>query len=103
MPKTTSKRDSRVTVIKALAHPTRLQLAEALRGDGVCCVGELHARVGGDLSTVSKHLSLMRDAGWIKSEKRGLHIHYSLACDCLGEFLRCVDQLAATSNKENCC
>ena len=92
--------DPRVAVIKALAHPTRLKLAEALRGEGVCCVGELHARVGGDLSTVSKHLSLMRDAGWVKSEKRGLHIHYSLACDCLEDFLRCVDQL---SDSSNCC
>lgn len=95
-----STADSRVTVIKALAHPTRLQLAEALRGEGVCCVGDLHAKVGGDLSTVSKHLSLMRDAGWVKSEKRGLHIHYSLACDCLEDFLRCVDELADNSN---CC
>ena len=92
--------DARVTVIKALAHPTRLQLAEALRGEGVCCVGDLHARVGGDLSTVSKHLTLMREAGWVKSEKRGLHIHYSLACDCLEDFLHCVDQLAGQST---CC
>ena len=96
----TDRCDSRVSVIKALAHPTRLQLAEALRGEGVCCVSELQAKVGGDLSTVSKHLSLMRDAGWVKSEKRGLHIHYSLACDCLEEFLRCVDELAANPN---CC
>lgn len=95
--------DSRVSVIKALAHPTRLQLAEALRGEGVCCVGELHSKVGGDLSTVSKHLSLMRNAGWVKSEKRGLHIHYSLACDCLEDFLRCVDQLAGDSDNSNCC
>lgn len=102
MPNTAISCDSRVTVIKALAHPTRLQLAELLRR-GACCVGDLHAAVGGDLSTVSKHLALMRDAGWIQSEKCGLHIRYSLACECLEDFLCCVDQLADDPKNPNCC
>ena len=102
MPMLASMCDSRVAVIKALAHPTRLRLVEIL-GRGPCCVGELHTAVGGDLSTVSKHLALMRDAGWIQSEKRGLHIHYSLACDCLEDFLCCIDQLAGASPQPNCC
>ncbi|MGB6222980.1 ArsR/SmtB family transcription factor [Haloferula sp.] len=91
--------DRRIAVIKALAHPTRLKIAESLAKHPLC-VSEIHDLIGSDLSTVSKHLTLMREAGWLACEKKGLHIHYRLACDCLDEFLRCVDTLA-TSN--NCC
>ena len=78
----------RVAVIKALAHPTRLRIAELL-AKKTSCVGELHQQIGGDLSTVSKHLTC---------QKTGLHIYYSLACDCLDDFLCCVDSLSTNSN-----
>ncbi|MEP4078135.1 ArsR/SmtB family transcription factor [Haloferula sp.] len=91
--------DKRIAVIKALAHPTRLKIAESL-SSGSLCVSEIHELVGGDLSTVSKHLTLMREAGWLSCEKCGLHIHYQLACNCLDEFIRCIDTLASS---KNCC
>ncbi len=97
---TTSERRS--AVIKALGHPSRLRMAEALM-QGEQCVCDLKELVGSDMSTVSKHLSLMREAGVLNCEKRGLNIYYSLACDCLGEFLRCVDKLACGGNKNTCC
>ena len=95
--------DRRVEVIKALAHPTRLAIAQAL-ADAPRCVSELQGLVGSDISTVSKHLTLMRKAGWISCRKDGLHIHYRLACDCLGDFLRCVDSLGAegSCNSPDC-
>lgn len=82
----------RVTVMKALAHPSRMRIAEALM-QGEMCVCDLQALVGADMSTVSKHLSLMRSAGVLTCEKRGLNIYYRLACTCLGSFLRCLDEL----------
>ncbi len=87
-------------MIKALAHPTRLHIAEIL-SDGPVCVSDIQAKAGSDLSTISKHLSIMRDAGWLSSQKQGLHIFYSLSCSCLDDFLRCVDTLA--SNPNSCC
>ena len=92
--------DHRVRIIKALAHPARLRIAEAL-ASGERCVTELRALVGGDLSTVSKHLTLMRGAGWLTCEKRGQQVHYRLACDCLPTFLRCIDSL--TGDDGTCC
>ena len=92
--------DARVSAIKALAHPTRLRIAEALAA-GPLCVSEIHALTEADLSTVSKHLSLMREAGWLSCEKQGQHIHYRLACECLDTFLRCVDSLGC--GDANCC
>ena len=95
----------RAAVIKALAHPSRLLIAEALM-EGELCVCDLKELVGADMSTVSKHLTLMREAGVLVCEKRGLNIYYRLVCGCLGDFLRCVDQLARKPVKtktKTCC
>lgn len=93
--------DRRVRIIKALAHPARLEIAEAL-ASGERCVTELQALVGGDLSTVSKHLTLMRKAGWITCEKYGQQVRYRLACECLPTFLRCVEDIGGRSDACDC-
>lgn len=84
--------DRRVAVIKALAHPSRLIIAEALQG-GEKCVCDLRELVGSDLSTVSRHLSVMREAGLLETEKRGLNVYYRLRCRCLLSFFACIDSL----------
>ncbi len=89
----TSTPAQRAGVIKALAHPSRVLIAESLLA-GERCVCELQEIVGADMSTVSKHLTLMRKAGLLVSEKRGLNIYYRLACPCLSDFFHCVDLMA---------
>lgn len=91
--------NKRVEIIKALAHPTRLRIVEIL-SEKTLCVGDIRKITGGDLSTISKHLTIMREAGWITCEKKGLQIHYSLACVCLDEFFQCLDSL---SSDQGCC
>jgi DNA-binding transcriptional ArsR family regulator len=93
-----SQIERRVAVIKALAHPSRLTIAEALQ-QGEQCVCDLRELVGSDLSTVSKHLTLMREAGLVEMEKRGLNVYYRLRCPCLLGFFECVDSLAPGSAK----
>jgi ArsR family transcriptional regulator len=85
--------DRRVAVIKALAHPSRLIIAEALQG-GEQCVCDLRELVGSDLSTVSKHLTVMREAGLLEMEKRGQNVYYRLRCPGLLSVFECVDSLA---------
>ncbi len=93
----------RAQVIKALAHPSRVLIAEALT-DGERCVAELTELVGADTSTVSKHLLVMKNAGLLAVEKRGLNVYYRLACPCLGEFFRCVDLINTTRHEAmSCC
>jgi len=87
---------TRATVIKAMAHPSRLLCLDALMA-GECCVAELTELVGADMSTVSKHLSLLRSVGLVTVEKRGLQVFYRIACPCLGEFFSCMDDLAASA------
>jgi ArsR family transcriptional regulator len=85
-----NKSVQRAAVVKALAHPSRIMIAEAL-ADGERCVCELTDLVGADMSTVSKHLTLMKSVGLIEAEKRGLNVYYRLSCPCFSDFLRCVD------------
>lgn len=79
-------------IFKALGHPSRLLMVDAMR-NGEKCVCELRELVGDDMSTVSKHLSILREAGIVTSEKRGTNIYYSLKLPCLGNFLCCTEKV----------
>ena len=79
-------------IFKALGHPSRLTMVDALR-DGEKCVCDLQALVGDDMSTISKHLAVLRDAGVVTRRKQGVNIYYSLALCCLDQFLACTGQL----------
>jgi|SRR5688572_20181724 len=60
-----------------LAHPIRLQLLDMLaRHSGKVCVCDLEASVAVKQPTVSHHLKLLREAGLIEWEKRGLWSYY---------------------------
>ena len=81
-------------MIRALGHESRLAIVERL-ARGACCVCVLNEMVGGDMSTVSRHLSVLRGAGIVESEKRGLRVFYSLRTPCVLRFLDCIEQVAA--------
>ncbi len=87
-------------MLKAMAHPSRLLILETLT-DGERCVCDLQRIVGSDLSTVSKHLSLMRDAGLVADRRQGLQVFYRLRVPCVLSFLDCVDAVRATSERAN--
>ncbi|KAF0124741.1 MAG: ArsR family transcriptional regulator [Elusimicrobia bacterium] len=67
---------------KALGHPTRLFIAHQL-GRRDACVCELRDLVGDDISTVSKHLSVLRNAGIVDSVRKGNQIIYNLKLRCV--------------------
>jgi DNA-binding transcriptional ArsR family regulator len=82
----------RAQVLKALGHPSRLAMVEALL-EGEKCVCELQELVGSDMSTVSKHLSVLRSAGIVCDRKQGLWVYYSLRLPCVARFFECVDEV----------
>ncbi|MBK1834847.1 ArsR/SmtB family transcription factor [Roseibacillus ishigakijimensis] len=86
---TTVSTARQVEIIKALAHPVRLEIVQSL-SQGPRCVSDIVASFDCDMSTISKHLTLMRKAGWVSCEKKGLQVYYELACDCLPTFLTCI-------------
>jgi DNA-binding transcriptional ArsR family regulator len=93
---TTTTLQRKADIIKALAHPSRLAMVEAL-ADGEMCVCHLQELVGSDTSTVSKHLTLLKHAGIVTDRKQGLWVYYSLRTPCVLNFLGCIEALAAES------
>lgn len=87
--------EQRAKIIKALAHPSRLLMIETLAA-GPRCVCELRELVGADLSTVSKHLAVLKNAGIVMDERRGKEIHYHLAAPCVLDFFACIEALCQT-------
>ena len=77
-------------IYKALAHPTRLfivyEIAENKRS-----VTELATKVGVDISTMSKHLEILRSRKIISRVKEGNQVFYKLEFTCLLNFFECVN------------
>jgi len=92
----------RARVMKALAHPSRLLMVDAL-GRREQCVCELTELVGADISTVSKHLSILKDAEIVTSDKRGLQVFYRLKCTCIPQFFECVESVLKQQAGSPCC
>jgi ArsR family transcriptional regulator, arsenate/arsenite/antimonite-responsive transcriptional repressor len=92
--------EARARIIKAIAHPSRLFIIEELHKEERC-VGELTDMIGADASTVSKHLSVLKNAGLVTDEKRGNSIYYTLRCTCIMDFIGCVEDVLSANAKEN--
>ncbi len=84
--------EAKSRVLKALGHPTRLLIAEEL-GRGERCVCEFVDMAGVDYSTVSRHLTVMKQAGLIEDEKRGKRVFYRLRVPCVLNFMECVEEV----------
>ena len=82
----------RSEIMKALAHPTRLFIIDFL-ADGEKCVCEIVEQVGVDISTISKHLLVMKNAGLVEDEKRGLNVFYKLICPCVSSLFTCLEDI----------
>lgn len=62
-------------LLKALAHPVRLQILEILR-EGEQCVCHIEATLGQRQSYISQHLMLLRKVGVVADRKDGLRVYY---------------------------
>ncbi|MCB9497740.1 MAG: winged helix-turn-helix transcriptional regulator [Fibrobacteria bacterium] len=97
-PSQTSPRDKswfieRSRVLSALSNPARLQMVVSL-SEGEKCVCEMASEVGLDMSTTSRHLVQLRQAGILSDERRGNMVFYRLKATCLPAFLDCLEGLA---------
>lgn len=88
---TLKKYEERVTILKAMAHPTRLFILDQLKA-GALCVCEINEMIDADVSTISKHLSVLKSAGLVSSLKKGLQVHYSLEMPCILESFQCIEK-----------
>jgi DNA-binding transcriptional ArsR family regulator len=84
--------NARAGVIKAMAHPTRLFIIEELE-KVERCVCDLTEQIGADVSTVSKHLSVLKQAGIVIDDKRGNQVFYKLRVPCILNFFGCIESV----------
>lgn len=92
---TLEKCRAQAEILKALSHPVRLFLVRQLV-DGERCVCELTAVTRLGVSTVSRHLSYLKQVGVLADEKRGREVWYRLQCPCVLRFLDCIDEVIET-------
>ncbi len=97
--RTKAKYEARAAIIKAMAHPTRLFIVDELSRNERC-VCELTDMIGADVSTVSKHLSVLKAAGIVDDEKRGLQVWYNLKMPCVLKFFSCIESVLESNAKQ---
>lgn len=92
--------EKQAEIAKAVAHPLRIAIMDFLK-DGEKCVCDIAEHVGSERSNVSKHLSIMVNAGILDCRKDGLKVIYRLKCGCVLDFLGCVTQVLRHQTEEN--
>ena len=97
--RTQAKYEARSSILKAIAHSTRLFIVEQLSVKERC-VCELQEMIEADISTVSRHLAVLKNAGIVQSEKRGVQVYYKLRCPCILEFLNCIETVIKDTARE---
>ena len=90
---------ARARVAKALAHPSRLLILDAL-AEKETCVCKLTELVGADQSTVSKHLAVLKQAGLVEDRKDGVMTFYRVKVCCLPKFWACIESVLKENLKE---
>lgn len=89
----------RAKIFKALAHPSRLMIVDALQ-ECPKPVGELVELVGAEYATVSRHLSVLKEVGIVTEDrKEGATVFYRLEVTCINGFFTCVTEVLAGRKK----
>lgn len=78
--------DPDVRLLQAAADPARLAILRQLSSDGPTCACDFSDCCDIGQSTVSHHLKVLREAGWIDGERRGTWIWYSLRPEAVERF-----------------
>ena len=85
-------------LFKALGHPSRLLIVD-VRASGELCVADLTRLVGSDASTVSNHLSVLRNVGLVVDDRRGQQVFYRLGAPCVTKVFRCLEEIRKANEK----
>jgi len=89
-------------MFKALSHPSRLWIVETLANKNAC-VCELVEGLNVDFSTVSKHLSILKQAGIVEDEKQGKQVVYKLKLKCILKVTECIENtLEKRAHNQSC-
>lgn len=89
---------ARARVMKALGHPLRLQILDALqRGD--LCLCELHPLFKVRQPTLSRHLSVLKQAGLVTERRAGPRVILHLATPCILRAFDCAMEVVQADHR----
>lgn len=89
--------DPDVLLLQAVADPTRLAILRELSAEGPVCACDFTSCCDVAQPTVSHHLKVLRQAGWVESERRGTWIWYSLRQEAIDRFRTLSEQLVVAA------
>ena len=87
-------------IVKAMAHPLRIAVVDFLK-NGPQCVCDIAEHLGSERSNVSRHLSVLVNAGLLEYHKEGLKVIYRLKTPCILDFFSCITACLKQQVKEN--
>lgn len=79
-------------VFRILSVDTRVRIIQLLKQSSLC-VNALACRLDVTPAAVSQHLHVLREAGLVRSEKKGYFVHYTINDSKLAEWLEIADRL----------
>jgi ArsR family transcriptional regulator, arsenate/arsenite/antimonite-responsive transcriptional repressor len=81
------------SLAKALGHPARVAILRQLAEEGTCVCGEIVDALPLAQATVSQHLKVLKDAGFVQGEIDGPRVCYCVNPRTLKRFRKLVDGL----------
>ncbi len=88
--------DPDARLLQAAADPTRLAILRQLAGGDEVCACDFTACCDVAQPTVSHHLKVLREAGWVTAERRGLWVYYRLRVAAVERFRAIAGELGPT-------
>ena len=92
--------EKQAEIAKAIAHPFRIAIVNFLK-DGEQCVCDIAEHIGAERSNVSRHLSVMVNAGLLEYRKEGLKVIYKLKTPCILDFFSCTTACLKQQFRDN--
>jgi ArsR family transcriptional regulator len=92
-------RNVTLEVLRALAHPLRLELVAHIAARGPLCSCHLEESVGVSQPQISKHLSVLHRAGLLHRRREGRWVYYSADEDALNTAGEFIDALKASMHR----
>ncbi len=77
-------------VLRALAHPLRMQILEFIDQNEMINVNKIYNTLKLEQSITSQHLRILRLAGLVETERNGKFIHYSINYDKVGNAVEAI-------------
>ena len=90
----------RADILKALAHPLRVLMVDALTG-GDQCVCELNKLADIDQSGFSRHLAMLKKAGVVSDRREGMKVFYHLETPCILRAIECAFEVVKSDAKRS--